>query len=145
MPSFSARTSWTGSTGAGWEHYDRAHTAGAQPAKQELTVTTAEERGNPDHLNPEQLLLMAASSCQMLWFLHLAAKARVDVVAYEDDCAAEMPDDRIARVVLRPRITVRGEVDEERVQKLCTQAHRHCNIAKSLSCPVELEPELRSG
>ena len=136
---FSARTSWTGSTGLGWEHYERAHTARAQPAKQELTLTTAEERGNPDHLNPEQLLLMAASSCQMLWFLHLAAKARIDVVAYEDDCEAEMPDDRFTRLVLRPRITIAGEADEARVLKLCEQAHRHCNIAKSLSCPVELE------
>ena len=139
---FSARTSWTGSTGVGWEHYDRAHTARAEPAKQKLTVTTAEERGNPDHLNPEQLLLMAASSCQMLWFLHLAAKARIDVVAYEDSCEAEMPKDRFTRIVLRPAITVSGDVNEHRVLKLCEQAHRHCNIAKSVSCPVELEPRL---
>jgi len=139
---FSARTSWSGSTAVGWEHYDRTHTARAEPAEQELTVTTAEERGNPDHLNPEQLLLMAASSCQMLWFLHLAAKARIDVVAYEDRCEAEMPEDRFTRIVLRPRITIEDDASEERVLKLCEQAHRHCNIAKSLSCPVDLEPRL---
>ena len=139
---FSAHTSWSGSTAEGWEHYDRAHTARAEPAQQELTVTTAEERGNPDHLNPEQLLLMAASSCQMLWFLHLAAKARIDVVAYEDGCEAEMPEDRFTRIVLRPRITVQGEVKEDRVLHLCELAHKECNIAKSLSCPVELEPRL---
>jgi organic hydroperoxide reductase OsmC/OhrA len=139
---FSARTSWSGSTAVGWDHYDRTHTARAEPAEQELTVTTAEERGNPDHLNPEQLLLMAASSCQMLWFLHLAAKARIDVVAYEDGCEAEMPEDRFTRIVLRPEITVAGDASADRVLKLCDQAHRHCNIAKSLSCPVELEPRL---
>jgi organic hydroperoxide reductase OsmC/OhrA len=139
---FSAQTSWRGSTALGWTHYDRTHTARAKPAKQDLTVTTAEERGNPDHLNPEQLVLMAASSCQMLWFLHLAAKARIDVVAYEDSCEAEMPDDRFTRIVLRPAITVSGDVNEDRVLKLCEQAHRHCNIAKSLACPVELEPRL---
>ena len=50
-------------------------------------------KGRPGVLNPEQLLVMAASSCQMLWFLHLAAKARIDVVAYEDDAAALMPED----------------------------------------------------
>ena len=139
---FQARTSWSGSTALGWDSYERTHTARAEPAKQELTVTTAEELGNPDHLNPEQLLLMAASSCQMLWFLHLAAKARIDVVAYEDSCEAEMPDDRFTRIVLRPAITVSDEVNEDRVLKLCEQAHRHCNIAKSLSCPVEVEPRL---
>jgi len=142
---FGARTSWRGSTALGWAHYDRDHTARAEPAKQDLTVTTAEEGGNPDHLNPEQLVLMAASSCQMLWFLHLAAKARIDVVAYEDSCEAEMPDDRFTRIVLRPTITVKGDASEERVLKLCEQAHRHCNVAKSLSCPVELEPRLANG
>jgi organic hydroperoxide reductase OsmC/OhrA len=139
---FAATTSWTGSTADGWEHYDRAHVARADPALQELTVTTAEERGNPDHLNPEQLLLMAASSCQMLWFLHLAAKARVDVVAYEDRCEAEMPEDRLERVMLRPQITLRGDTGEDRVLRLCELAHRECNIAKSLSCPVEVAPRI---
>ena len=142
---FRAHTSWSGSTAEGWEHYDRAHTARAEPAKQELTVTTAESKGDPDHLNPEQLLLMAASSCQMLWFLHLAAKARTDVVAYEDDCEAEMPEDRFTRVVLRPVITVRGDAKDDRVRALSEQAHRHCNIAKSLRCPVELEPRVERG
>lgn len=139
---FEARTSWTGSTAEGWARYDRTHTARSEPAKQELTVTTAEELGDPDHLNPEQLLLMAASSCQLLWFLHLAAKARIDVVRYEDRCEAEMPDGQITRVVLRPEIEVSGNPGEERVLKLCEQAHRHCNIAKSLSGPVEVEPRL---
>ena len=139
---FSARTTWTGSTAEGWDRYDRAHSARADPAKQELTVTTAERLGNPDHLNPEQLLLMAASSCQLLWFLHLAAKARIDVISYEDRCEAEMPEGRITRVVLRPQITVSGDASADRVLKLCEQAHRQCNIAKSLSCPVELEPRL---
>jgi organic hydroperoxide reductase OsmC/OhrA len=139
---FSAHTSWSGSTAEGWELYDRTHTARADPAKQELTVTTAEERGNPDHLNPEQLLLMAASSCQMLWFLHLAAKARIDVISYEDRCEAEMPEGRITRIALRPSIVVRGDAKDDRVLHLCQLAHRECNIAKSLSCPVEVEPRL---
>ena len=138
---FSARTSWTGSTGVGWEAYDRGHTA--RVSDQTVALTTAEEKGDPRLANPELLLLAAASSCQMLWFLHLVAKARIDVVAYEDECEAEMPDDRITRIVLRPRITISGDVNEERVLKLCEQAHRHCNVAKSLSCPVELEPFLK--
>jgi len=105
-------------------------------------LTTAEERGDPQHLNPELLVLMAASSCQMLWFLHLAAKARIDVTGYADDCEADMPDDRLARVVLRPQITIAGEFSNERVLHLCELAHKECNIAKSLSCPVVLEPRL---
>ncbi len=80
---FSARTSWTGSTGLGWKNYDRTHTA--RVSEQTVTLTTAEKKGDPRLANPELLVLAAASSCQMLWFLHLAAKARIDVVSYEDE------------------------------------------------------------
>ena len=57
-------------------------------------LTTGEAKGDPRQLNPEQLLVMAASSCQMLWFLHLAAKARMDVVEYEDAATGADADGR---------------------------------------------------
>jgi organic hydroperoxide reductase OsmC/OhrA len=116
----------------------------APPAEQEVRVTTGESKGDPSILNPEQLLLMAASSCQMLWFLHLAAKARIDVVDYEDDAEALMPLDekpvRITEVTLRPRITVSGDASEERVRSLVETAHGYCFIANSLSCVMTIEP-----
>ena len=87
---------------------------------------------------------MAASSCQMLWFLHLASKARIDVVAYEDDAEALMPEDqepvRITEVTLRPRIAVTGDASEERVRRLVETAHSHCFIANTLSCTMTIEP-----
>ena len=146
---YEARLHWTGSTGLGWEHYDRTHSVTAPPAEQELRVTTGESKGDPSILNPEQLLLMAASSCQMLWFLHLAAKARIDVVAYEDEASAAMPDDdppvRITEIVLRPRITVEGDASDERVRKLVDTAHEHCFIANSLNSSMSIEPTVVRG
>ena len=136
---------WTGSTGLGYEHYDRAHEASAPPAEQQVTLTTAEALGDQSQLNPEQLLVMAASSCQLLFFLHLAAKARIDVVEYEDHAEAEMPEDRITRIVLRPRIRVASETTEERVRKLVDLAHEHCYIANSLNSEVLIEPRLELG
>ena len=110
-------------------------------------MTTGESKGDPAILNPEQLLLMAASSCQMLWFLHLAAKARIDVVAYDDDASALMPEDeepvRITDVTLRPRITVDGDASEERVRKLVHSAHEHCFIANTLNCSMTVEPSVQ--
>jgi organic hydroperoxide reductase OsmC/OhrA len=140
---YHARTHWTGDTGLGWDGYDRAHSASAPPATPDLTLTTGESKGDPAQLNPEQLLLMAASSCQLLWFLHLAAKARVEVIEYEDDAEAEMPEDdppvRITRIVLRPRIVVRPGPTEERVRHLAELAHEECYIANSLNSEVVLE------
>jgi organic hydroperoxide reductase OsmC/OhrA len=116
----------------------------APPAEQELQVTTGESKGDPAILNPEQLLLMAASSCQMLWFLHLASKARIDVVAYEDDALALMPEDvepvRITEITLRPRITVTGDASEERIHKLVHSAHDYCFIANSLNSSMSIVP-----
>jgi organic hydroperoxide reductase OsmC/OhrA len=116
----------------------------APPAEQEVRVTTGESKGDPAVLNPEQLLLMAASSCQMLWFLHLAAKARIDVVAYDDKAVALMPQDvepvRITEITLRPRISVSGDPSEERIRKLVHSAHEYCFIANSLNSVMSIEP-----
>jgi organic hydroperoxide reductase OsmC/OhrA len=139
---YHTRLRWTGSTGLGWERYDRSHTALAPPAEQEIRLTTGEAKGDAAVLNPEQLVVMAASSCQMLMFLHLASKARIDVVAYEDDAAGVMPADeaRITELTLRPRIVIAGEASEERVRKLVDAAHEHCYIAKTLRSEMKIEP-----
>lgn len=144
---YRARLRWSGSTGVGWDHYDREHVVTAPPAEQEVRVTTGESKGDPRVLNPEQLVTMAASSCQMMWFLHLAAKARIDVTSYEDDAVAEMPEDDgwITRIVLRPTITLASGATDERVLKLAHLAHEHCNVAKSLRSSVELEPRIVRG
>ena len=141
---YDTRLRWSGSTGLGWESYDRVHLATAPPAEQEIRLTTGEAHGDPAVLNPEQLVVMAASSCQMLFFLHLASKARLDVVTYEDEASGVMPEDeeplRITAITLRPRIVLTGEAEEERVRKLVSLAHDHCYIANSLNADMTIEP-----
>jgi organic hydroperoxide reductase OsmC/OhrA len=143
---YQAALRWSGSTGAGWGSYAREHVAVAPPAAQEVGLTTGESQGDPSVLNPEQLLVMAASSCQMLWFLHLAAKARVDVVEYEDDAEGVMPGDRqptrVTEIRLRPRIVVASDTGEDRVRKLLATAHEHCYIANSLNSSIAIEPRI---
>jgi organic hydroperoxide reductase OsmC/OhrA len=139
---YAAHVHWSGSTGLGWEQYDRTHTASAPPAEAEIAMTTGESKGDPRLNNPEQLVVMAASSCQLLWFLHLAAKARIDVVDYADDAEGEMPESRLTRIVLRPRIVVASEATEERVRRLVELAHHECNVANSLRTEVVVEPAI---
>ncbi|HYV16103.1 MAG TPA: OsmC family protein [Conexibacter sp.] len=136
---------WSGSTAGGIAAYDRSHTMNAPPAAIALALSSDPAfRGDPAKLNPEQLLVLAASSCQMLSFLAVAARARIDVVAYEDDAEGFMPEDdrpmRIARIVLRPHIAIRGEVSEERLRRLVETAHRECFIANSLRTEIAIEP-----
>jgi organic hydroperoxide reductase OsmC/OhrA len=103
-------------------------------------------RGDASQLNPEQLLVLAASSCQLLSFLAVAARARIDVIAYEDDAQGVMPEDeqpmRLARIDLRPSITVAGDVSDERVRHLVEVAHRECFIANSLRTEIVVTPTI---
>ena len=52
-----------------------------------------------------------AAPCQLLSFLAVAARAQLDVVAYQDRAEGEMPEDdepmRITTIRLRPEITAR--------------------------------------
>lgn len=142
---YRSTVSWSGSTGVGYEAYDRTHRAGCPPADVDLTLSSDPAfRGDPRLLNPEQLLLQAAVSCQLLSFLAVAARARLDVVGYRDDATAVMPEDdpplRITRIALRPRITVRGAVDPARIARLVDVAHRECFIANTLGCEMTIEP-----
>ena len=140
---YAARLAWSGDTGLGYRSYDRNHTAGPPGLEVELSADSA-VRGDPSRINPEQLLVMAASSCQLLSFLALAARARVTVTAYEDDPTGVMPMDsvpvRITRIVLRPRISVAPGTDHALVEQLVHQAHDECYIASSLTTEVLVEP-----
>ena len=147
MHHYRVTSRWSGSTAAGYEAYDRTHSVSTTPATETLTLSADPAfRGNPELLNPEELFVIAASSCQLLSFLAVAARARLDVVAYDDDADGVMPDDirpmRITQIVLRPRITVRGSVTEDRVRHLCEVAHRECYIANSVTTEITVEPAI---
>ena len=145
---YRVRCSWQGSTGVGYERYGREHAASAPPAAPDLTLSSDPAfRGDPARLNPEQLLVLAAASCQLLSFLAVAARARLDVVSYEDDAEAEMPEGdrpvRITAIRLRPRIVLSpGQADETRVRQLVDLAHRECYIANSLKTEITVEPTI---
>ena len=139
--------SWHGSTGGGYAAYDRTHQVTAPAAGVTLTLSADPTfRGDPTRLNPEQLLLAAASSCQMLSFLSLAAREGIDVVSYEDSAEALMPLEdkpvRITRITLRPRVAVVGPGDGERLRALMVRAHHECFIASSLNSEITIEPEI---
>ncbi len=138
---------WSGSTAAGYDHYSREHRVEVPPAEAGLTLSSDPAfLGDAALLNPEQLLLAAASSCQLLSFLARAARMRLDVLRYEDRAHAEMDmgdaPARITRVVLRPRIEVAPGTDEARVRKAVDRAHGDCFIANSLGSEMAIEPTI---
>ena len=137
--------SWRGSTSARSDGYDPTHRVVMPPGDSELVLSSGTAfAGSAALANPEQLLLAATSSCQLLSYLAYAAAARIDVLSYEDHAEALMPADvkptRITQIVLRPRITVAAGSDPERAARLVERAHRACFIANTLNAEVKLEP-----
>ncbi|GAA1141328.1 OsmC family protein [Ornithinicoccus hortensis] len=141
---FPTTVTWSGSTAEGLRHYTRNHTGTAGPGLELELTADPHFRGVADRLNPEQLVVLAASSCQMLSFLAVAARERLDVVAYTDDALGRMPmartGMRISTITLRPRIVLAAGSDTSRIAELTQRAHEECFIANSLNSAITVEP-----
>lgn len=103
-------------------------------------------RGDPALHNPEDLLVAALSACHMLTYLALCARAKVEVLAYEDEASGTMvlegAGGRFSEVVLRPRVTVAPGSDLDRARALHEGAHDNCFIARSVNFPVRHEAQV---
>jgi organic hydroperoxide reductase OsmC/OhrA len=148
LHTYSSHLVWEGSTLDGYHSYSRAHRIVAPPAATGLTLSADPRyRGDPTLLNPEQLLVMAASSCQLLSFLALAARHKLDIRSYADQARGYMTGDgresRIGRIELSPTVRLGADGNAQQVQhveRLLHEAHRGCYIANSLSAEVTVTP-----
>jgi organic hydroperoxide reductase OsmC/OhrA len=99
--------------------------------------------------NPEELLVASLSACHKLWYLDLCAEAGI-VVAYIDHAEGAMQETAdgagyFERVVLRPQVVVSPGSGIVKARKLHDAAHAKCFIARSVSFPVEHEPEVNAA
>ena len=141
---YRASLTWEGNRGDGTTNYT---TYGRQyrvsiDGKPELTGSADPTfRGDAALHNPEDLFLIAISSCHMLSYLALCARARINVIAYRDDATGTMELDRrgggrFTEVVLHPTVTLANEADRDRAAALHGEAHSVCFIANSCSVPI---------
>jgi organic hydroperoxide reductase OsmC/OhrA len=100
---------------------------------------------NPANVDPEEAFIAALSSCHMLWFLDLAARAGLLIEQYTDHAAGRMGrrDDGtewVASVVLSPAVRFAGarRPDEQTVRELHHRAHASCFIANSVRTEVSV-------
>lgn len=148
LHSYAAAVTWTGageSGTSGYAAYGRDHEVAFEGKPVLLGSADPAFRGDPTRYNPEELLVGALAQCHMLWFLHLAADAGVVVTGYHDDASGTMRvrsggAGKFTEVVLRPRVTVRGEADEALLATLHERAGEHCFIKQSINFPVRCEP-----
>ena len=153
MSHYTAIVSWTRGDQAFLDNrYSRGHVwrfdggievpASSSPSVIPLPMSRAEA------VDPEEAFVASLSSCHMLWFLSLAAKAGFIVDRYEDRAEGLMAKNQqgkfaMTRVTLRPLVVFSGAhlPDKARLEGLHHAAHEECYIASSVRTEVLCEPQ----
>lgn len=125
--------------------YSNAHTV-EYDSRHELTVDAAPDwGGNAEYTNPEQALAAALSSCHLMTFLALCAKAGWPVTSYHDHAEAHLGKNAkgqmsVTRIDLNPvvRFDTGFVVDDAALVAMQHRAHRYCFIANTLADSVEI-------
>ena len=151
MAQYSASVEWTADGGFAEGRYSRAHRwifdGGAVVPASSSPQVVPPPFSDPAGVDPEEGLIASASSCHMLWFLHLARDSGLDVASYRDDASGTVGRDEhgrigFTRIVLRPLIGFAGrEPEADELERLHEQAHDKCFIANSLRCEIAVEPQ----
>ena len=144
---FKAALSWTGAAKGptvDYETYSREYRMEIPGKPPFLGSSDPAFRGDATLYNPEDMLVMALSSCHFLSYVAICARARLPVVSYEDDASGtmDMKDGKIrfTEVILRPRVVVAAGADLDKARRFHETAHSQCFIANSVNFPVRHEP-----
>jgi len=133
--------------------YSRAHTwtfdGGAVVPASSSPLVVPPPMSEASAVDPEEAFVAALSSCHMLWFLDLAARAGFAIESYEDAAEGHMGRDAAGKLVvdvvtLRPRTRVTGArvPDAAELAALHHRAHEECFLANSVRCEIRCEPAM---
>ncbi|PWE30021.1 osmotically inducible protein OsmC [Maritimibacter sp. 55A14] len=125
--------------------YSNAHTVQYNDSCDVQVDAAPDWGGDPGNTNPEQALASALSSCQMMTFLALAAKAGWPVASYHDYAVVHLGRNArgkmsVTRVDLHPvvRFDTGFAIDATELEQMQHRAHRYCFIANTLADSVEI-------
>lgn len=125
--------------------YSAEHTVSYNPNHDVLVDAAPDWGGKVENTNPEQALASALSSCHMMTFLALCAKAGWPVASYHDYAEAHLGKNpqgqmSVTRIDLNPviRFDTGFSVDEATLKEMQHRAHRYCFIANTLADFVEI-------
>lgn len=99
-----------------------------------------------DRYSPEHLLVVAAETCLANYVLLIAELSKLTVSTYRSQALGDLEQDeerlyRFKRILIRPEVTFQGAT-ESLARKIVEKAHRMCLIARSINCPVDIEPTI---
>ena len=125
-----------------YDAYPREHQIAYKGGQQTITTSAAPAyKGDGKHLDPEDMLVAALSSCHMLSFLAICTKKKVTVKSYQDNAVGFLEHDGgrlwLTRVILRPKVEC--DADAATLEAIHHLAHDACFIANSVTTEVVVE------
>jgi len=149
---FDAQVEWQGNTGQGtlnYKAYKRNYTILAKNKPKIEGSSDPVFLGDGTKYNPEELLIASASSCHMLWYLHLCAVSGVIVTDYKDEAEGTMTEEangsgRFTEIMLHPVVTVKEKSMIEKALELHGKAGQMCFIANSCNFPINHKPTVKT-
>ena len=105
-----------------------------------------EFRGQAGLWTPEHLFLAGVASCYVSTFSGMADVSNFEFLSLILEAEAMVGKDEkgwlFTQVILRPRLKIAQDTDVERANRLLRKAEEACLVARSLNCPITLEPEV---
>ena len=125
-----------------YESYSRDHTWSFAGGVVVNASAAPGYKGSPNLVDPEEAFVASLSSCHMLTFLALAAKAKLVVDRYSDHAVGQMEKNdqgqlAVTTVTLNPVIEFDGRKPEpDELAQLHDKAHHLCFIANSVKTRI---------
>ena len=153
MSHYSAEISWQRDGHAFTDHrYPRRHQwrfdGGTVVAGSSSPQVVPLPMSDVSAVDPEEAFVASLSSCHLLWFLDLAARAGWVVDDYLDAATGLLARNgqrqlAMTEVTLRPRVRFAGahQPDVAEVRRLHQAAHDACFIANSVKTEVRCQPQ----
>jgi organic hydroperoxide reductase OsmC/OhrA len=155
MHLYTARVEWSRQSAVFTDsRYSRAHAwhfdgGAVVPASSSPQVVKL-PYSDPAHVDPEEAFVAALSSCHMLTFLSLAARAGLRVDRYIDLCEAVMERnaqgrEAVTRATLKPEVVFSGDKSPGagEVERLHHEAHEQCFLANSVKTEIDVQGSWR--
>jgi|SRR5215472_6742088 len=129
---------------AAWEIGRRGAVA-APGIEPEIRFSAPPEfKGDPGFWTPEHFLLAAVASCFVVTFYALADRSRMHFGKLELSVEGKLSmfEGRVCfrEIVLQPTLTIPQSQDRDRAYGLLERTENGCLIARTLACPVMMEP-----
>jgi peroxiredoxin-like protein len=131
-----------------WRHGKRAFVK--VEGRPDVEISTPPEFNGPEgYWSPEDMFLASINSCIMTTFLYFVDRLGFSFNGYTSSIQGDIDFVggmfTFTKIVVRPRITVPGEMEKEKAQNALQKAEKYCLISACIKLPITIDAEIVIG